>query len=549
MLHRRTAEVLAERSAAVPAEAVAYHYARSDVPHRAVGYLEQAGDQASARHGNAAAIGFYQAAVGWLEHLGQPLQAARVREKLGMLLSTGAQYAEAIACFERAAAAYRAAGDLEASGRLVAQIGRVHCQCGTTADGLAHVEPALALLAQRRPSAALANLYGKQANLLNLGGRIREGLAAAERAEKIARLVGDDESLAYALYMRGVILRKLGRLEEARWMLQQAIPVAEAAGIPSILTSALWVWAYVRAEQGAFAAARQAIDRALHLAEQHGFRSATATYSERRGWIAYLTGDWSAARRDFERAVALGREVGPFWGCVYPPLSLGLLCLAEGEDAAAVQYLAEGDRLRQASETTRVQVWSVCVLAECSLLAGHPTLAQQRLSPWLAPDATEDDITPLVSLMAWAHLDLDRVEKAADLAAQAVTRARAQGRQVVLVDALRVAALAAARRGRCAEAEEALQEGLALARRLGYPYGEARLLQVSGELGARLGQSEPARAHLEQALAIFQRLGARIHCVQVEHDLATLAAGTTSAAPPMDIQQVDLTPRASLPAR
>jgi tetratricopeptide (TPR) repeat protein len=134
----------------------------------------------------------------------------------------------------------------------------------------------------------------------------------------------------------------------------------------------------------------------------------------------------------------------------------------------------------------------------------------------------EEDVTPLLPLLAWALLDLGGVGEAAEVAARAVARARDQGRQVLLVDALRVAAMIAARQGHWEEAECALQEGLALARRMGYPYGEARLLLVYGTLHAQTGQPELARERLETAQAIFQRLGARKDIERAENLLIPL---------------------------
>jgi tetratricopeptide (TPR) repeat protein len=122
--------------------------------------------------------------------------------------------------------------------------------------------------------------------------------------------------------------------------------------------------------------------------------------------------------------------------------------------------------------------------------------------------------------MAWALLDMGEVDEAAEVAAQAVSRSREQGRLVLLVDALRVAALVAARQERWEEAEGACQEGLSLARQLGYPYGEARLLQVYGEQRAQIGQPEPARERLEAARAVFGRLGAHKDVEHVEQLLA-----------------------------
>jgi hypothetical protein len=116
--------------------------------------------------------------------------------------------------------------------------------------------------------------------------------------------------------------------------------------------------------------------------------------------------------------------------------------------------------------------------------------------------------------------------------ARAVARARDQGRLVLLVDALRVMALVALRQGHYEEVEGACQEGLSLARRLGYPYGEARLLHLSGVLCAQTGQPGLAREHLEEALALFRGLGARRDSLLVERFLATLSQN------PLTLQKV-----------
>jgi hypothetical protein len=55
-----------------------------------------------------------------------------------------------------------------------------------------------------------------------------------------------------------------------------------------------------------------------------------------------------------------------------------------------------------------------------------------------------------------------------------------------------------------------LQEGLSLARRLGYPYAEALLLHASGEVYAQMSQLEVARERLEAAQTMFGQLGARM---------------------------------------
>jgi Flp pilus assembly protein TadD len=94
---------------------------------------------------------------------------------------------------------------------------------------------------------------------------------------------------------------------------------------------------------------------------------------------------------------------------------------------------------------------------------------------------------------------LGAVYQAADLAAQAITQARARHNRLSLVDALRVQGLVLIRQERWEEAERSLEEGLDLARSMPYPYAEGRLLHVYGQMHAQKGERGLARERLEAA--------------------------------------------------
>jgi hypothetical protein len=64
---------------------------------------------------------------------------------------------------------------------------------------------------------------------------------------------------------------------------------------------------------------------------------------------------------------------------------------------------------------------------------------------------------------------------------------------------------------------------VALARRIPYPYAEARLLYVYGLLHAQKGESGPARERLEAALALVRRLGARKDAERLEQAIGSLS--------------------------
>ena len=375
------------------------------------GYLEQAGDEACAQHGRAAAAGFYHDAVERRDRMGQPLEAARVREKLGAVLRSNARYADALATLGLAAEAYRAGGDLEAVGRVVVEISGVHSDRGTPAEGLAHLQYALALLAERGPSQVLAGLYTTQADLLYMLGRLHDDLAATAQAERIARMVGDDGPWARPCNCAGSPSGCWGACRRpARRCRRPSRGSRRRATISSCATRC-GCWVSFARTQGAFATARETTERALQLAERHGFRMQAACATMQHGWIAFLTGDWAMARRDLERALDIGGEVGPLWGSVYLPLALGSLCMAEGADAAAGRHLEEGERLLRTGDRAHARRQVACVLAARDLLAGHSTEARTRLTAVLEDEAREHDATAIQSLLALALLDLGEVTR------------------------------------------------------------------------------------------------------------------------------------------
>ncbi len=92
-----------------------------------------------------------------------------------------------------------------------------------------------------------------------------------------------------------------------------------------------------------------------------------------------------------------------------------------------------------------------------------------------------------------------------------------------LADALRIQALLGIRQHYWGEAQNALEEALALCREMPYPYAEAKALYVYGLLHQARGEPAPARERLEAALVILNRLGERLYAEHVERVLAVSA--------------------------
>jgi len=521
-LHRRVAEALEAGAAAASPDQLAYHYARGRVDHKAVLYLERAGDRARARCAHATAEGYYRELVERLDRLGRPQEAAAARETLGAVRTALARYDGALAVLEEAAALYRAGGDREGLGRTLAAIGRAHQGRGTADEGLRRVQDLLDPLAAQGPSRALAALYVALAGLFHISGRFPEQLAAAERAAEIARTVGDDEVRAEAEERRGSALCLMGRPDEGLAVLEAVIPLAEAVGDLASLCMALDLAACVYEDRGALVTTRAYDARAHVAAERSGIVMLIAYITSRCAMSAYFSGAWVQARVEYERAIAICREVEEPWGAIYPLLELGHICVVEGAWDEASGYLEESIALATRAGHLLPLRLAQTVLAERDLWAGEPERARARLLPLLDGPGLEGPTLLLPPTLAWAYLELGEVGQALALATRSVERARERHNQRALVEALRVRALVATHQREWGVAREALEEALMAARRMPYPYAEACLLAACGHLAAAQNECEPARKHLGGALAIFRRLGARKHSEQAEHDLAAL---------------------------
>jgi tetratricopeptide (TPR) repeat protein len=250
----------------------------------------------------------------------------------------------------------------------------------------------------------------------------------------------------------------------------------------------------------------------------------------RRGMTAFYVGDWGQARAHFEAAMALDRQFGSSWVSPCCRHDLGRLALAEGAWDEATQYLEEGLAIAERTGDLFMVQELQRALAERDLVLGQAERARTRLLPLLDHLPWENwVIPPLLARFAWVQVELGELNEAEATVAQAIRGAQAMTYRVALVDALRVRAMVFTRQHCWVDAAHSLEEGLALARSMPYPYAEARLLHICGEMYAQKGEPEPAQEPLEAALAIFRRLGARKDAERVEQALATLPN-----APPWD---------------
>lgn len=526
-LHKRIAQGLEATNADALdmfSTQVASHYLQAGEPDRAIAHLERAGDYASSIFANAAAEQSYRELLRCLERLNRSERAARVREKLGEILTRMAQYDEALAVLQSAADGYRAAGDAEGEVRALAYIGHVHRWRGTLESGLTLLNSVeQSLQAKGISQRTQATFYLAFAALCRECSLYSEQLIMAQRASECALAVRNARFQAQALELRGSALVALGQLDEANRVLEETIPLAEAAGDLENLREALNELAVAYRAQGAFEMDRQYTQRALDLSERIGNPSDIAFILHRRGVCAFCVGDWSQARTDLEQAEAMVRAIGTSWASSYPLLGLGLLHLAEGQRDLATHYLEEAGELAQRAGDLQGHRWTQIGLAERDILEGHPTLARDRLEPLGdRSERQESLVTVFLPLLAWAYIEIGDTTRASEIVEAALTRAKMQGMRPAYVDALRSKAILATHQSQWDVAERALDEALALVTTMRYPYGHARVLHDYGMLHVARGSAEQARERLETALSILKSLGERLYAERIEHALSSL---------------------------
>jgi hypothetical protein len=158
------------------------------------------------------------------------------------------------------------------------------------------------------------------------------------------------------------------------------------------------------------------------------------------------------------------------------------------------------------------------VLAEVDLLQGHADLVRARLDTVLTrSDLSAADVTGLLPLLAWAHLEMNDPERAESAVKLAVERATVTGMRLYLVDALRVKGMVERHRRRWQESERTFRDALELAQSLRYSRAEGWILYESGLNQNDEGNREAALQRLEEALAVFCRLGITPIVERTEH--------------------------------
>ncbi len=357
-------------------------------------------------------------------------------------------------------------------------------------------------------------------------GRYTQAESACQRAHEALsakpQSPGDLRVQARALAWQGVFTHALGRAKPAEELLQRSLSMLESPGLAGQDTRlarafGLWRMGNVALEASATHAMRL-YQQSQALYQAQGDRWGLASVAEALGQAATRLGYHSAAKQAYAQSLALYRGLGDQRGMLG---ALRRLADAAGDGERGEEPEAgpweSGGPLEETDP--RGAVASLLQEVGSAMSMGRYVEAQDLLEQELAAQKTTNDSTSngLLSLAkAVIHLHLGRYGEAQVAAQHCLTLCKAAGCQWAIEVCCGVLGLIALALGACGEAEDWLEQSVAICRKirawddlgLGQAYlaiaaqGQGKLAQASEQLGEALRMGVSTQGRTLQLLAV-----------------------------------------------
>jgi class 3 adenylate cyclase/tetratricopeptide (TPR) repeat protein len=438
--------------------------------HKALHFLEAAGDAATAFYSNAEAFAQYQAAR---EQAGDDVEVlARVLEKQGDVALRLGRVDAAIAVWEEALAYHHAQEDLQREAELHRKIGAGLAHKGERKAAIEHHQRGINLIKDGDPSLALVRLYEEAAWLYMQTGDNMLAIYASEKALRLAEQLGEVRAASRAHGIFGRVFGRIGDTVKARENLERAVELASGSDAHETVLALTALGHHLESSDGDYAAAADAYRQALTLAQQIGDVPAEIELHAAVAQIALYAGDWEQVRQSSDVSAELSEREGLIGKLCLPYALRGRLQWRGGD------WRASEESYEQAYELAERIGWSeVCFDA----LYGLSNTLRDRG-------------------------DLEAAARSLDRALDVCERA---GLIVRSIQGLSARALLQRLAGRQDQAADSAREAAELAERVHYPVGEAAAVEAAGVVG-----------ELPAALADLQRARERWQSLQRPLDAA-----------------------------
>jgi class 3 adenylate cyclase/tetratricopeptide (TPR) repeat protein len=374
----------------------------------------------------------------------------------------------------------------------------------------------------RQDRTAMANLFGRAESLLEPndparvsllpdlgialwdGGRVEESNAVVAEALARAEELGDAEGAMHATLARWFLLTELERpFDQIRSDCERAIAMFEATGDDRGLAEAWLLTADIEWNHGQAGEQLAALEHALEHAGRAGaaFETAEALLSVSAAIVRGPT----PVTDGLARADEILRDY---------PGNRGVEAYIDHAIAHLRARLGEFDAAREASDRYReflldtgqlIGYWRSAELRfDIEMLAGDVETAAAEAEEAYARLLEKGDLWPyLGAFLGQARLALGRSTEAAEVAEVAASSAVAVERAL----GLGVLARVRAKEGDVTEAEELIDEAVAIVERTDFLFDRGTVQLDRAEVMELLGRDEEARAARERALEMFEEKG------------------------------------------
>jgi predicted ATPase/class 3 adenylate cyclase len=418
------------------AAVLAFHYARSDQPDRAIRHALIAGDRAARAYANAEAMTHYQ----------QALETARA-----LPVSPEAKQAEIDAVLKLAAvsttrqdiqqdrtnlhAAYILAeqlGDQSRQARVLYWVGRIEYVLGNPQVAIEYAERSLKIAERLGDDALTAppvNLLGR---LYWQQGALTQASVLLERsAGQMLRLENLNDAATTAGFA-GAALADAGEFGRAVARADQGVHLADEIHNPFAQAAAHYFRGHVRSDRGEWSAAIDDFREARRIAEQVDDRFRVYAVKVYEGRAHTMMGDPTQGRMILEECIAIAEQIGTKLFLSRPNAFLAecLLALGEVESASLVAY--EGVRLAEEAGERHGNALARRALAE-TLMRRHPpdlAKAEEMLLTAMRVQQENGEKPELArSYLVQANLLIakEEMDKAREVLSEAVTMFRDMG--------------------------------------------------------------------------------------------------------------------------
>lgn len=483
-LHTQVAQLI-ERAAFWPrdeqVEVLAYHYAESDRPAKAIVYLLTAAENAARRYANETAIHHYRRAIEIIRssNTTQLDDCFRAQLGLGQALKFIGQFAEASQTLTEAIASLQAHPDarhLALRVNLLRELADIRQRERAYDDAVAHLQVALQALGER-----------------------------GQREEPVLWRSATDR-LAWIRFRQG-------RLDEALALAQAAIEgvQTEYCDDPITLASLCNTIGGVFWQRGALADATVYVEHSLQLYKDLNYAWGVAIAHTNLGVLYYARRMWPQAAESLERASEIRRQHGYLPDQAINLYNLGMLRIEMGEHEQANRHLEESLSISRQLRDDVVAACSISGLLRLAIIRNDPsaTTLYAEQAEQLLTHAPEDEAILIHTLLAQIATARGNAPRGLQRAAEGLRIARAASKPEQESDCLRVLGILHARIGETAEAEHLFQQALIVSSDRADEYRQGLALIELGLLFEQRGNLEQALDYYGKAKLFFDQLGAK----------------------------------------